>query len=334
MIGKIAGDDVHKRIDDKVLDRFWGKVNKDGRFVEHMDTQCWEWCGSLVTGGYGGFWVNPKQYRTHRLAWVLSGRDIPAHDNGVSGTLWICHKCDNRACVRPSHLYAGTPRQNSNDAIDRNRLPNDKPCPKCRRKITYISWFVHVKKCNGLNVCENCGSDDLYNTNLCHACYEYRRKNGKDRPPSSLAREDGTWVLPLIKQAIETGEILCEIINSTDFSECTLKEALRGKYKKYRPALQGLPTKKILRFLSLNRKTAFTMKEACQILNEYRQGGITISALANREAVDISTVSRLVNRHRWKGAEEWGELRQELLGIIPLIDDRLNKQQSPTQEPQ
>jgi len=40
--------------------------------------------------------------------------------------LWILHKCDNRLCVNPEHLYAGTRRDNSNDVITRGRLRGSK----------------------------------------------------------------------------------------------------------------------------------------------------------------------------------------------------------------
>lgn len=54
-----------------------------------------------------------------RLSWVLANRkDIPEG-------LMICHHCDNPQCINPSHLYAGTAKDNFNDAINRGRIdPN------------------------------------------------------------------------------------------------------------------------------------------------------------------------------------------------------------------
>ncbi len=83
--------------------RFWKKVHKtDG---------CWEWTGSTNPKGYGRFWIAKKFYRAHRLSWVLhSGRDIP--DN-----LLVLHQCDNPPCIRQDHLFLGTVKENSIDAI-------------------------------------------------------------------------------------------------------------------------------------------------------------------------------------------------------------------------
>lgn len=34
----------------------------------------------------------------------------------------VLHKCDNKICVNPKHLYVGTPRDNSEDRLSRGRL--------------------------------------------------------------------------------------------------------------------------------------------------------------------------------------------------------------------
>lgn len=74
---------------------------------------CWEWQGTRGTGGYGLMQWNRKIFRAHVLALELDGRPVP---KGMMG----CHNCDNPPCVRPSHLYVGTPKQNAEDATARN----------------------------------------------------------------------------------------------------------------------------------------------------------------------------------------------------------------------
>lgn len=100
---------IVKRDFSKTLDqRFWEKVSKS--------EGCWEWQGSVGTGGYGK--ISLQQSRkivlAHRVSWTLHFGDIP------DGML-VCHRCDNPPCVRPDHLFLGDTKANADDMVRKGR---------------------------------------------------------------------------------------------------------------------------------------------------------------------------------------------------------------------
>lgn len=81
-------------------------VNKD---------ECWEWWGYVRPNGYGRMTVNKKQVYPHRHMYEAFHGPIP---DGFD----VCHKCDNRKCINPNHLFLGSRLDNMQDAMIKGRL--------------------------------------------------------------------------------------------------------------------------------------------------------------------------------------------------------------------
>lgn len=92
------------------------------RFFEKVDLSgdCWVWTGAR-TAGYGTLFRNGRHERASRLAWEIATGSPPPPD------LLVCHHCDNPPCVRPSHLFLGTDRDNAQDAISKGRVRGGAP---------------------------------------------------------------------------------------------------------------------------------------------------------------------------------------------------------------
>jgi hypothetical protein len=94
----------------KEIDRFWASVEKT--------SSCWNWLGEITWCGYGRFSRTESNVRTrtgaHRKALELTFGKIQEG-------LFVCHKCDNRRCVRPDHLFLGTQKDNLSDMVQKGR---------------------------------------------------------------------------------------------------------------------------------------------------------------------------------------------------------------------
>lgn len=125
------------------------------RSPDALDTPCVEWQGARTASGYGNRFRHGRYVGAHRIAWEETFGPIPEG-------LCVLHRCDNRPCINPEHLFLGTKGDNIRDAIAKGRwVPYQRAWTHCRQGHEYTPENTRIALRGGApkRICRACARD-------------------------------------------------------------------------------------------------------------------------------------------------------------------------------
>lgn len=128
-----------------------GLARFEAKFIPVPETGCWLWIGADGGNGYGKFWDGEKVEQAHRFAYRAYRGEIPEG-------LQICHVCDVRSCVNPSHMFLGTAKENQLDMMRKGRFRNGKMPRNAKTHCIHGHEYTEDNSywSNGFRKCRTC----------------------------------------------------------------------------------------------------------------------------------------------------------------------------------
>ncbi len=139
------------------------KERFEEKYIPEPMSGCWLWVGATGPNGYGHMGFNGKYLSSHRVSFELFKGAIPKN-------ICVLHKCDNKACVNPDHLFIGTHKDNYEDMVKKDRRVTSKG------KDSYFGKNTHCKNGHEYNSINTWFNKKTNNQRKCRICDKLRKR--------------------------------------------------------------------------------------------------------------------------------------------------------------
>jgi hypothetical protein len=149
-------------IPQEYIDRFHAK------YMPEPNTGCWIWIGGYKSNNRAQFFYPGTSGLASRISWMIHNGDIPPN-------IFVCHRCDNTACVNPQHLFLGTHQDNVDDKVAKSRQARNRGRKAGGVKLTQ----EQVNYIRGLADLDNDTARDLAKSYGVHWRHLFRIRSGE-----------------------------------------------------------------------------------------------------------------------------------------------------------
>jgi len=241
-----------------IEERFWPKVEKsDG---------CWLWRGGKGPRGYG--WIslgrkNDGGESAHRVSWRLHFGEIP-------DGMFVCHRCDVRRCVNPTHLFLGTHEDNMRDMREKGRAP---------------SGDRHGRRINPacVPVGEAVGTAKLSDASVAEILATYFAGGASTVDLAARYGVAATTVQKIVRG--EQWEHIPRPASTAPIAELARANALRARPRG-----------------AANSNAKLTAESVAEIRSDYAAGNVSQRALAARYGVTQTAIYHVLRGRSWRAA--------------------------------